>query len=85
MTGEQQAIGHITLALHGYFSRAYAGGQRPTIVPLADGDTARAIVSRMAIPPGAIGLALINGAQASLDTPLHDGDRLDILPLLGGG
>ena len=85
MTTEQPAAQSITVALHGYFSQRYSGRQRPVIVPLAEAVTPRAVVARLGLPLGALGLVLINNQQATLDTPLHDGDRLDILPLLGGG
>lgn len=85
MTEQTGGTDGITVALHGYFSRAFSGSQRTLVVPLADAGTPRAVIDHLAIQPGAVGLVLVNGAQASLDTPLHAGDRLDILPLLGGG
>ena len=85
MTPELQAAAAVTVALHGYFSRAHSGGQQTMLLPPDIAATPRAVVAHLAIPTGAVGLALINGRQASLDDPLRAGDRLDILPLLGGG
>ena len=79
------AAANVTVALHGYFSRQYSGSQRLLIAPLAEAATPRAVIAHLAIPLGAVGLILINNQQATLDAPLRGGDRLDILPLLGGG
>ncbi len=86
MTRGQEAAPTVTVALHGYFSRTYSGrGRQTAALPLDIASTPRSVLSHLALPPGAVGLVLINGNQASLDEPLHAGDRLDVLPLLGGG
>jgi molybdopterin converting factor small subunit len=54
-------------------------------LPLAEAGTPRAAIARLRVPAGAVGLLLINKEQAGMDTPLRDGDVLDVLPLLGGG
>ena len=78
-------VGVVTVVLHGYFSRHLPDGVRAHVLELAQAATPRAAAARLDVPPGAIGLILVNKQQASLDTPLHSGDKLDILPLLGGG
>jgi hypothetical protein len=79
------AAGRITVTLRGYFSQDLASGVRSVTLPLAEAGTPRAAIARLRVPAGAVGLLLINKEQAGMDTPLRDGDVLDVLPLLGGG
>ena len=75
----------VTVLLHGYFSQQHSGSRRRFTLPLAEAATPRIVIARLAVPPGAVGLLLINKQQAGMDSALHAGDTLDILPLLGGG
>lgn len=43
------------------------------------------VVADLELPRLHLGIILVNGVHASIDTPLHDGDQLMLLPLLGGG
>ena len=48
-------------------------------------ETALELVRRLDIPLEEIKLVFVNGAAASLDTVLADGDRVGIFPPVGGG
>lgn len=54
-------------------------------LPIAPGETALELVRRLGIPLEEIKLVFVNGAAASLDTVLADGDRVGIFPPVGGG
>lgn len=84
---DQQVSGSftITVVLRGYFSRRLPSSERTVVLPLSSAPTPRAAMARLAVPPGAVGLMLVNKEQAQLDDPLRAGDVLEILPLLGGG
>ncbi len=49
------------------------------------GITAQGIIDALLLPQVHIGTILIHGVHADKDTELFDGDKLVILPLLGGG
>jgi molybdopterin converting factor small subunit len=53
--------------------------------PITPGTTVGDIVTQLAIPAKDAKLIFINGVRKPLDTPLADGDRLGIFPLVGGG
>ncbi len=52
---------------------------------LPAGITAQEIIDDLLLPQVHIGTILINGVHADKDSELFDGDKLVILPLLGGG
>lgn len=43
------------------------------------------VVSDLDLPREHLGIVLINDLHADLESPLNDGDRLTLLPLLDGG
>lgn len=45
----------------------------------------RAVVEQLQVPLHLLGIILINGVHAHIDSPLNDGDALVLLPLLEGG
>jgi molybdopterin converting factor small subunit len=49
------------------------------------GTSPREVVEGLRFPPHLLGIILINDRHARLDDPLHDGDTLSLLPMLGGG
>lgn len=72
----------IDVSLHGVF-RIDRFKQRTCTYP--DAVSARQVVDDLKIPHGLLGIVLINGIHATIDSPLSDGDRLTLLPLLDGG
>jgi sulfur-carrier protein len=49
------------------------------------GVTCREIIADVGIGEQEIGIILINGRHAALDTPLQEADTLSLFPLVGGG
>jgi len=43
------------------------------------------IVKGIGISVNELGIVLVNGCHASLNTVLHDGDVVSLMPLIGGG
>jgi hypothetical protein len=79
------AAGTVTIVLRGYLGRDLPTGTRSVTLPLAQAPTPRAVATRLSVQISAVGLVLVNKQQAGMDTPLHAGDVVDILPLMGGG
>lgn len=43
------------------------------------------VVESLALPDHLLGIVLVNGVHASLETLLQDGDCLSLLPMVDGG
>jgi molybdopterin converting factor small subunit len=72
---------HATLA--GYLPpRSHDG---VAIVDLDEGATVAHLVERLAIPADVSRVVLLDGHDVPDDTPLRDGDAVDIFPPLAGG
>ena len=84
-TSKQADANTVTIILRGYLSHEYRESQRTVVLPLAEAGAPRQVITRLSIPLGAVGLLLVNRQQVSMDTPLHGGETLEVLPLLGGG
>lgn len=50
-----------------------------------DGTTARQIAEELGLPLAQVGIVLVNGLHATLDTVLQDGDAITLMPRIGGG
>ena len=55
------------------------------ITELAEGGTVRDLALHLGLPLDDIKIVMINGRHASMDAPLHDGDRVAFFPAVGGG
>jgi len=49
------------------------------------GLTVRGVIEAEGLSPDEIHIILINGVHGTLDSELHDGDRLGVFPPVGGG
>jgi molybdopterin converting factor small subunit len=52
---------------------------------LPAGTSIRQVVAQLEIAEEALGMVMLNGRHAPLDTELHNGDTLSLFPLVGGG
>lgn len=53
--------------------------------PISPGETVATLIGRLGIPAEEVRIVFVNGANADLDQPLADGDRVGIFPPVGGG
>jgi molybdopterin converting factor small subunit len=49
------------------------------------GSTARQVIQLLEIPESAVGILVVNDQHARLDEALKEGDRVRLLPPIGGG
>jgi len=49
------------------------------------GSKVRAVVADLQLPPQHFGIVLVNGVHADVETILAEGDRVVIMPIIGGG
>jgi molybdopterin converting factor small subunit len=55
------------------------------VLEVPDGSTVRHVVGRLGIPADLERVTLVNGADATPETPLRAGDVLTVFPPLSGG
>jgi len=53
--------------------------------PYPEGTTIAHVVAGLGLPERELGILLVDGRLAELDTPLAEGVVLSLFPLLGGG
>jgi molybdopterin converting factor small subunit len=53
--------------------------------PITAGDTVGEVMARIGIPRPEAKLIFVDGRHASLEHPLHGGERIGIFPPVGGG
>lgn len=53
--------------------------------PVEPGETAADVIGRLGISPDLVAVLFVNGAHASPDRVLADGDRVSLFPAVGGG
>jgi molybdopterin converting factor small subunit len=54
-------------------------------VSVTDAATVTELCASIGLPPGVVGLILVNGVHADTETPLRDGDEVSLFPPVGGG
>ncbi len=54
-------------------------------IVLPAGATVSDLLSRLDIPADEVGVLVVNHRDAVLDQPLADGDRVTLIPVIGGG
>lgn len=57
----------------------------PLVVDLAEGATAADLVPALRLPAQLVRHAFINNQQKTLNTPLKDGDKINLFPPVVGG
>ncbi|MEE4255102.1 MAG: MoaD/ThiS family protein [Desulfuromusa sp.] len=72
----------ITISLHGVFR---IGRFKNETREYPTGNRTQDIIDDLQISEQLLGVILVNGVHASVDTLLHEGDTLMLLPLLEGG
>jgi len=62
-----------------------AGRFGENVLELPSGSSVQQIMKETGIPEPFMGIMVVNGKHAQLDTILEDGDKIDLLPIVGGG
>ena len=75
----------LTVRLFGDLRRYLPKGQETIEIELPEGSTASDVLERVGIHPGEVWLVRANKQIVSEDTPLNDGDDLEIFEPVGGG
>jgi len=60
-------------------------GPAQVSLPIESGQTVLDVIGRLGLNPELVAIVVVNGRQRFKDHPLHPGDRVKLLPLIGGG
>jgi len=63
--------------------KSYVGGRES--VAVETGQTVRQALAALGVRPEIIALVIVNGTQRPKDHVLEDGDRVELLAVIGGG
>ncbi|MGQ9457268.1 MAG: MoaD/ThiS family protein [Anaerolineae bacterium] len=74
----------VIVHVHGGLLR-FSGGVSPLELDLPEGTTVAEVMARLGVPPSEVFTTVVNRQFVSEDTPLRDGDRLDLVPPIPGG
>lgn len=66
-------------------ARARLGPQGTCELDVPEGARAADVLERVNLPPGLLGIMLLNGQFAADDTVLHEGDLLELVGAVSGG
>lgn len=74
-----------TVKLFGNLRRHLPPGQEVIELALAPGTSIGAVMQRLGVHEGEVGLAVVNGEVVAETTALRDGDHLELFAIMGGG
>ena len=60
-------------------------GPAQVSLPIESGQTVLDVIGRLGLNPELVAIVMVNGRQRFKDSPLRPGDRVKLLPLIGGG
>lgn len=75
----------VTVDLQAYLEQYSPNGQSVFECTLPEGATAQTLVRRLNVPEELASVVIVNEGSADFADPLHDGDRVILIPPLAGG
>ncbi len=75
----------ITVELQAYLEQYSPDGQAVFEYTLPDGAAVQTLVRQLSVPEEMASVIVLNDRSADFDDPLQDGDRVILIPPLGGG
>jgi len=78
-------LARVTVKLHGQL--AWQGSQRreEVGVEVPEGATVAAVIEQLDVPAAEVGFCIVQGRRCPPDHQLHDGDILELIPVIAGG
>lgn len=56
-----------------------------TMLEISSETIVREILDRLGVVPGEVGLIILNGSKADIDSLVRGGDKIELYPVFGGG
>ena len=75
----------VTVELQAYLEKYSPNGQAVFEYTLPDGATVQTLARELNVPEEMASIIVLNDRNADFDDPLHDGDRVTLIPPLAGG
>ena len=75
----------VTVELQAYLAQYSPGGEAVFQVDLPEGATVQTLVRRLNVPEEMASVIVLNERSGDFEEPLHDGDRVTLIPPLAGG
>ena len=75
----------VTVELQAYLEQYSPSGQAVFEYTLPDGAAVQTLINELKLPDEMAGVIVLNDRNADFDDPLHDGDRVTLIPPLAGG
>ncbi len=75
----------VTVELQAYLEQYSPNGQRVFEFTLPEGATVQTLVRRLNLPEELAAVIVLNDRNADFADPLHEGDRVTLIPPLAGG
>lgn len=75
----------VTVKLFGNLRRHLPRTQELLELDLVEGVRINEVLEQLGIDDGEVGLAVVNGELVAETSQLHDGDRLELFAVIGGG
>jgi sulfur carrier protein ThiS len=60
-------------------------GPAHTSLTITPGQTVREVLEELGLKPELVAMVMVNGRQKSKDHPLQPGDKVKLVPIVGGG
>ncbi len=76
---------NVTVELQAYLDQYAPDGQAVFEFTLPEGATVQTLVRRLDLPEELAGVIVVNASIADFADPLHEGDRVVLIPPLAGG
>ncbi len=75
----------VTVELQTYLEQYSPNGQPVFDYTLPEGATVQTLVRQLNVPEELAGVIVVNERSADFPDPLHEGDRVTLIPPLAGG
>jgi len=75
----------VKVELQAYLDKYAPNGQTVFEFELAEGATVQSLIRSLNLPEELASVIILNDTSADFSHPLHDGDRVTVIPPLAGG
>ena len=75
----------VTVELQAYLAQYSPSGDAVFPYSLPDGATVQTLVRQLNVPEELASVIVVNERSGDFEDPLHDGDRVTLIPPLSGG
>ena len=75
----------VTVELQAYLAQYAPGGEAVFQMDLPEGATVQTLVRRLNVPEEMASVIVLNERSGDFEEPLHEGDRVILIPPLSGG